>query len=88
MLIDSQRILTFHGDTLDDAVAMLRRQIDELPLTARIASLTSGCEASVFSGLAVVELIPEVESTEPGPSASQDAIVTPLPVGGDLPDEL
>ena len=87
MLIDSQRILTFHGDTLDDAVATLRRQIDELPLTARIASLTSGCEAGVFSGLAVVELIPEVESVEPGPS-SQDATVTPLPVVGDLPDEL
>lgn len=86
MLIDTQRILTFHGDTLEAASAMLREQIDALPLTARVTSLTSGCDEGAFSGMAVVDLIPEVESAEPGPALAEN--VTELRVDEGLPDEI
>ena len=66
MLIDTQRIITFHGDTLQDAAAMLRDEIATLPLTARVTSLASGCDDGRFSGVAVVDLIPEVEPASDG----------------------
>lgn len=86
MLIDSQRILTFHGDTLEAASAMLREQIDALPLTAKVTSLTSGCDEGAFSGMAVVDLIPEVEAAEPGPALQQD--VTEVRIGEGLASEI
>lgn len=91
MLIDTQRIITFHGDTLQDAAAMLRDEISTLPLTARVTTLATGCDDGRFSGMAVVDLIPEVESTAPATDAPADETpdnVTTLRTVDPLPDSL
>ena len=83
MLIDTQRIITFHGDTLQDAATMLRDEISTLPLTARVTSLTSECHDGRCSGMAVVDLIPEVDSAAPATETTADEAPT-----GDAPDNV
>ncbi|WP_144718174.1 hypothetical protein [Agrococcus jejuensis] len=85
MLLADQRIITFSGDSLDAAATDLRTQIDDLPLTARITSLTSGCDEGVFSGMAIVDMIPEVDASAP---VSDEGTVTQLSQADGLPDEI
>ncbi|GAA2172374.1 hypothetical protein GCM10009846_10060 [Agrococcus versicolor] len=73
MLFDLQRILTFSGDTLEEASIQLREAIDALPLDSRIVDVTTSVEGGRVHGMAVVDLIPEADVAPP--AAVQPAAV-------------
>jgi hypothetical protein len=84
MLIDLQRILTFSGDTLEEASTRLREAIDALPLDSRIVDVTTSVEGGRVHGLAVVDLIGEAVHAAAA-DAQPGEVAEPM-VAGDVVD--